>query len=66
MLQLRQNLQRLKLYAGFTTSDELECPVFLQDKYEHSAVPGNYANPTLHIFFNEENDYTGNLASVTW
>ena len=49
-LQLyQQQLNRLKFHPGLTMGDFLDCPVFLQDKYEYLTHLnfGEYCNPTF-------------------
>ena len=44
-----QQMNRLKYHPGFPTGNFLECPVFLQDKYEYLRLlnDGGYCNPTF-------------------
>jgi hypothetical protein len=58
MVKLGDNLQRLYHHVGFPRSEELLCPVFLQDKYEYLYALGEDANPTMRIFFNKNHDYS--------
>lgn len=47
--ELKRELQRLKLPRGFPTGDDLDCPIFTQDKYVyHRAVP-DLTLPTMRI-----------------
>jgi len=44
-------LQRLKFHRGFPYGNYLQCPVFLQDKYEYLSILRNYdmCNPTFKV-----------------
>ena len=44
-----QQMNRLKYHHGFPTGSFLDCPVFLQDKYEYlrHLNNGEYCNPTF-------------------
>jgi len=55
---LKENLQRLKFHNGFPSGLEVQCPVFLQDKFEYLTGLRDYANPTLRIDLRKNGDYT--------
>ena len=57
MEHLSSQLRRLHYHKGFPTKLELECPVFLQNKYDYLAALGSFANPTLRIYFNRDNNF---------
>ena len=51
MTSILSELQRLKFHRGFPYGNFLQCPVFLQDKYEYLAILKKHGmcNPTLKI-----------------
>ena len=55
--QLRIQLQRLKYHNGFPNGENVDCPIFLQNKYEYIKALPDLTNNTLKIEINEENKY---------
>jgi hypothetical protein len=54
---LRNSLQLLKFHPGFPYSKELNCPVFLQDKYRYIEVLHEFSLPTKQIFLTGNGEY---------
>jgi len=55
---LKTQLQRLKYHLGFPNLNKLNCPVFLQDKYEYlNKLPMHKVNNTLQIFLTHDDNY---------
>lgn len=51
---LKTQLQRLAAHRGFPSGVNLECPIFLQDKFEYIRVMDTWSIPTVRIDFNAE------------
>jgi hypothetical protein len=58
MDELRCELIRLKFHNGFPNGDELQCPIFTQNKYKYLKAIEEFANPTLAIVLKENYDYS--------
>ena len=57
MIDLENQLQRLKFHLGFPNLGKLKCPVFLQDKYKYLInLPMHKVNNTLQLYLTD--DYT--------
>jgi hypothetical protein len=58
MVDLEENLQRLRKHPGFPNGEQLMCPVFLQDKYNYlNKLPFSTINDTYKIFLTADDDY---------
>ena len=58
ILELENQIQRIKFHPGFPTGVQTMCPVFLQDKYRYLEYILEYANPTLKVPLNKNLDYS--------
>lgn len=47
--ELALELQRLRSHRGFPTGDQLQCPIFLQDKFEYIHPLDRWSIPTAKI-----------------
>jgi len=47
MKNIRSEIQRLKYHPGFPCGESLQCPVFLQDKFDYIKLLENCVNPTF-------------------
>jgi len=55
MCDLQYQLQRLSTHSGFPNGNKLNCPVFLQDKYNYlNKLPFEKVNDTLQVFLTED------------
>lgn len=57
MNELARELSRLKNHVGFPTGNQLDCPVFTQDKCKYlSAIP-RFCNPTFRVELNCDDEF---------
>lgn len=54
---LKSALIKLWFHKGFPSLEELECPVFLQDKFKYLCALGDMSNPTMQIYLTEDGSY---------
>lgn len=64
MTRLQSCLRRLWYHKGFPSMMELQCPVFLQDKYKYLCALEDMVNPTLQIYLTEDGSYNEYLDSI--
>jgi hypothetical protein len=53
LVDLMEELKRLRYHKGFPNGHNLECPIFTQDKYEYLRSVPSITNPTLRIEITE-------------
>jgi hypothetical protein len=49
LVELQEQLKRLRHHKGFPNGDSLGCPIFTQDKYNYISSVPSLTNPTLKI-----------------
>ena len=62
---LYEETQRLRFHIGFPALENINCPIFTQNKLEYLKCLPDMTNPTLKIIFQEEDsDYNSVLFEI--
>jgi hypothetical protein len=61
LVELMNELKRLRYHKGFPNGNNLECPIFTQDKYKYLQSVASITNPTLKIELTEEKSVLINI-----
>ena len=57
MDELRYQLTRLQYHLGFPNGEDLKCPIFTQHKMKYLLAIQDFANPTMKIILDENDNY---------